>query len=211
MSAVRAGWWVVPLALIASLGSVAYLTAGEEPPAYETSATFSVGPAASLPNDNQKLRALEILERRTMLVTLSRIPTSQIISRRAAERVGVSAGDLTAFRVRGSVLPSAHMIRISVDGPDPDRVERLAVEVADLSVREAQRSYPVFELRPLATVDPPSGPVESDDRRSYAVAGVLGLFFGIGAAYGIGVLRSVKLEELLHEGSGAARLRAEEG
>ena len=190
MRALRAGWWIIPLVLVATLGSVSYLTAGERPPSYVAASTLAVIPNASVPNDSQVLRSLELLERGTMLLTLSRISESDAVRTKAAERMGTPLESLLGYGVQGSVLPGSHMIRISVSGPDPGIVERLARAVAAIAETETTVYYPVFALRPLESVEPPSAPVDSGERRLYAVAGVLGLFIGMGGAYGVGVLRS---------------------
>lgn len=189
LRAIAAGWWIVPVVLAAALGSVAYLTADEKPPTYEASAILAVVPDTSVQNENQVLRSMEILERRSVVSTLSRIPTSGIIRRRAALGLDASLDDLRSYRVDTSILPSTHLVRISVRGPDPELAERFANAVASRSQVEGGRYYRVFAFHIVDRAEQPDAPLEGGERRSYTVAGVLGLFVGVGGAYAVGLLR----------------------
>lgn len=190
LRALRAGWWILPVVLVAALGSAAFLdTSGEERPTYRTEATLAAVPDSSVTNKNQVLRSVEILERRTMVSTLSRIPGSGPVRRSAAEQMGTPLQDLDAYRVETNVMPSTHLVRVGVRGPDPEVAARFANALAAVSEQEAGGYYRLFTLQLLDDATVPGRTSNRDQRRTYAVAGVLGLFLGVGAAYGVGVLR----------------------
>lgn len=190
LRALRAGWWILPVVLVAALGSAAFLDdSGEERLVYQTQATLAVVPDSSVTNPNQMLRSVEVLERRTMVSTLSRIPASGPVRGLAAQRMGTSLRDLRAYRVRTRVLPSTHLIGVTVHGPDPGVAARFANAIAAVAGDEANGYYRVFSLRLLDDAGVPGRPTDRDGKRTYAVAGVLGLFLGAGAAYGVGLVR----------------------
>lgn len=190
LRALRAGWWILPVVLAAALGSVAYLNhSGEERTVYQAEATLAAVPDSTVRNHNHVLRSVEVLERRTMVSTLSRIPGSGPVREMAARRMGIPLRDLQAYRVRTNVMPSTHLIRVTVQGPDPEVAAGFANAVVDVAVEEATGYYRVFALRLLDDAAVPDRATDRDERRTYAVAGVLGLFLGVGAAYGVGVLR----------------------
>ncbi len=189
LEVLRAGWWMAPVVLAAALGSVAYLNSGDAPPVYRTAATLAAVPHPSIRNHIQALRGIEVLERRTMVSTLSRIPTSGKIRAWAAGRLETPLRDLRDYQVRSSVVPNTHLIRVSVQGPDPEVAARFANAVAGSAENNASKYYSVFALKILEDAGVPGRPVQRGEARLYVVAGLLGLFLGLGAAYGVGLLR----------------------
>lgn len=189
--ALRAGWWLLPVVLVAAVGGAAWFdNTGEEATLYRSNVTLAAVPDSSVTNPNQRLRSVEILERRSMVSTLSRLPRSGPLRRRAARRLGVSPGDMGPYSVFTRVLPGTHLIGVTVRGPDADVASDFANALAEVSAEEAGEYYGVFTLRLLDDASVPGVPVgEGEGRRTYAVAGVLGLFLGMGAAYGVGRLR----------------------
>lgn len=186
----RAGWWLLPLVLAAAVGSVLYLHGpGEEATTFRSESTLAAIPDSSVSNPNRRLRIVEILERRTMVATLSRIPRTGPVRRRAAQGMGTPLRDLGPYRVGTRVLPNTHLIRVSVRGPDPEVAAEFADALAGASVEEARGYYRVFALRRFDDAAVPGSAVGDEEARTYAVAGVLGLFLGVGAAYGVGRLR----------------------
>lgn len=189
LGALRAGWWMVPVVLAAALGSVAFLASGEGPPVYRATATLAAAPHPSINNQNQVLRSIEVLERRTMVATLSRIPTSGKIRTWAAGRLETPLRDLREYQVQTSVVPNTHLVRVSVQGPDPEIAARFANAVAGASENNASRYYSVYTLKVLDDAGVPGRSIQRSETRAYVVAGLLGLFLGFGAAYGVGLLR----------------------
>jgi hypothetical protein len=189
LAALQAGWWMAPVVLVAALGSVAFLNSGDAPRVYRTTATLAAVPHPSINNQLWSLRGIEVLERRTMVSTLSRLPTSGRIRAFAAGRLETPLSDLRAYQVQTSVVPNTHLIRVTVQGPDPEIASRFANAVAGASENNASKYYSVFALKVLDDAGVPGRPVERGEARAFVVAGLLGLFLGIGAAYGVGVLR----------------------
>lgn len=191
LGALVAGWWVLPVVLAASLGGAVYLTADDDPSVYEASAILAAVPDSSIENEGQRLRSVEILEQRTMVSTLSRIPASGFLRGRAAGVLGTTEEELRRYEVETAVLPSTYLIRVSVRGPDSTMVDSFANALAEGAQATAGRYYRAFGLRVVDRAVPAEGPVEGEERRVYTLAGVLGLLLGVGAAYGVGVIRTV--------------------
>lgn len=190
LRALRAGWWLAPVVLVASLAGAWYFESTEdERPVYRAVATVAAVPHPSVNNNIHVLRAVEVLERRSMVATLSRIPTSGNIRRAAAKRLETPVREFRAYRIRTSILPNTHLIRLSVQGPDPERAADLANAVAAISEQEATGYYRVFALRVLDRANVPGRSITRESRRAFVVAGILGLLVGLVAAYGYGVLR----------------------
>lgn len=124
-----------------------------------------------------------------MVSTLSKIPTSGKIRTWAAGRLETPVRDLRDYQVQTSVIPNTHLIRVSVHGPDPEITARFANAVAGASENSANRYYSVFTLKILDDAAVPGRPIERGMARAYVVAGLFGLFLGVGAACGVGLLR----------------------
>lgn len=203
LEAFRAGWWVLPLVMAAGLGSVWYLTSGDAPPIYRAEATLAAVPQPSLRNENQVMRAIDILDRGTVVATLSELCTSGAVRRAAAARLGAKLEELVAYEVEADVVPNTHLIRLSVEGPDPELAARFAAALGGATAERAGASYPTFALEPLDEPSVPARPLGRGGRRAYAVAGLLGLALGVAAACGVGLLRMRPMPTAATRGSRA--------
>ena len=184
------GWWIVLLTLAVALGVAWWLT-GRETPIYSAEALLAVGPSSELESNDELLDAIEALERRTVVATFARLPRSPEAKQRAAERLGVEPRDLRAYWVGGSVVPNTNLIRIEVQGPEPERAAEVANAVAAVTRREARQLYRIYSLREVALAEAPRRPERPDLQRNLAVAAVLGLFVGLLAAVGVELARGV--------------------
>lgn len=188
LSALRSGWWMIPVVFIAALTGAALL-GEEQEPLYRSSATLAVVPDTSLEGASDVLNTVEVLDRRTMVATLARLAASEVVRERAAGRMGRSLEELGAYRVDARVIPNTYLMDVTVRGPEPETAAGLAQGVAEAAVAEAGGYYRVFALRVLDRAATPQGPVARSEQRSYVVAGLLGLFVGVLAAFGVGLLR----------------------
>ena len=166
----------------------AWLTA-RQTPVYAAEALLAVTPSSEVESAEEVLDSIEALERRTVVATLARIPRAPETKERAAERMGVDPREVRYYWIGGSVVPSTNVVRIEVQGPDPELAAELADAVAATTRREGRRLYRVYSLRDLARAEVPRRPVRPDARRNAAVAAVLGLFAGLLGAAAIELLR----------------------
>jgi uncharacterized protein involved in exopolysaccharide biosynthesis len=182
VAALRARWWVVVLAMAAAVGVSAVATA-RQPRLYRASTSLVVAPTSDVGAPADILRALETLERRSVIATFARIPGSPDARRIVAEKLG---GSLDGWRIEGSVQPSTNIIRIDAEGPDAARAADVANLAAEATRQEARALYRIFTMRTLATATVPPRPAQPDVRRNLLVAAALGLLLGVLGAYGLG-------------------------
>jgi capsular polysaccharide biosynthesis protein len=175
--ALRRGWWVVILALVVALATATFFTARQDR-VYRASATIVVAPHESVGETVDVLRSLETLERRSVIATFARIPGAPEARAATARHVG-DAGGLSGFRIEASVLPNTNILKIDVEGSDPDRVAAVANAAAEVTRAEVRSLYRVFTTRTLSQASPPSRPVHPDPRRNYVVAALLGVILGL--------------------------------
>lgn len=188
LTALRAGWWIVPVVVAAALGGAAIL-GSEQEPVYRAEATLAVVPHPSTEDVGDVLRSIDVLNRRTMVATFARLPSSSRIRRQAAEELAGGAFDPAAYRIDASVVPNTYLIRLVVRGPEPEAAARVANAHARVTAEQADRFYSAFALRPLDRAEPPARPAAREEERPFLVAGILGLFLGLLGAYGVGRMR----------------------
>lgn len=175
-------WWVVALTVLLSLGGAIAFTR-QQIPVYRTSSTLVVVPDSTIVESADIMRALETLERRTVLATFARLPITRKTRASVEERLGLAPEARRAYRVESSIVPNTNLIRIDVYGPDPERVTALARGLSLQARAEANRTYPIFSMEIVEEAIEPRGPIAPQPERSYLVALSLGLIFGIGVAY----------------------------
>lgn len=179
--ALRGGWWIVAACLVVALATAAILTE-RTPLTYRATTTLVVAPAGSVEETDEVLRSLETLERRTILATFARIPSTRGMKTRVAARTDLAAGSLRDYRLRASVVPYTNAIEIEATGPDPERARAVAMAAAEVTKVEAGAMYPIFELRDFEAADAENDPVHPDPGRNLAVAAIVGLFVGVAGA-----------------------------
>jgi capsular polysaccharide biosynthesis protein len=187
----RVRWWLVVGTVAVALASAAFFTARQDP-VYQAATTLTVVPAPHISQTPDILRALETLERRTIVATVARLADAGHARRAAGRAVGLAEGDLARYRVSTTVLPGTNILRITVSGPHGDRASALANALVRATAAEAHAMYRVFEVRPLETAVPATHPTLPRPTRNYAVAVVLGLLLGAAAALAVDRLMSAR-------------------
>lgn len=178
------GWTAGLLVLAVSVGSSVFFTLRQRP-LYRASASLVVAPTSAVRDTGDILRSLDTLERRSVIATFARLPGSPAVQQAAAQKLGLGTR-LSGCRVSALVLPNTNILRIDVEGSDPQRVAAAANAVALVMRDEVRSLYRVFTLRPLAEAAAPSEPFFPDPRRNVVVGAVLGLFLGALVALVVG-------------------------
>jgi capsular polysaccharide biosynthesis protein len=175
-------WWIIGLTLVVGLGSTAYFT-HRQTPIYQATTTVVIGPSEKLAKIGEIVDSLNTLDRRSVVATYAKIPTSRTVRDRAREQLGLSHSQMRLYQVRTSVVPDTNILQIAIEGPDP----RLAAEVANAVAEQAksyvQEFYGIFGLKVLDRASQPSRPVGPELTRNLSVGAVLGLLLGIGLAF----------------------------
>lgn len=180
-SAVRRNWLVAVAVFALALIITAIVTA-RQTPRYESSAQLVAAPSATITDPADLVRALETLERRTVVATFARIPASDEARRAVRDGLKIEPRLAGQFRTHGSVVPSTNIIRIDAEGPDPRIAAAMANAAAELTAREAESLYRVYSLRFIERATPATRPVHPDRQRNFMVGAALGLFLGVVAA-----------------------------
>jgi capsular polysaccharide biosynthesis protein len=192
-NAIRRGWWIVAAAIVVAV-LVAVVAMKMIEPTYRASTLVAVTPSATVTDPEDILKALETLERRTVIATFARIPGTPESREAVSMREGIDAKTLRAYHADGSVLPSTNIIRIAVEGPDPRVASRFANALAEQTGAQARGMYRIYTMKVLETATPSSRPVRPDRRRNYLVAVAAGLLAGLAAAFSVEHLRPSRAE-----------------
>jgi capsular polysaccharide biosynthesis protein len=184
----RRGWWLILLLAVVGAGTAALVTARQEP-VYETSAMLVVAPTPETTDTSEIIRSLDALDRRTVIATFARIPSTREVRQAVGEELGMHRREIRLFRIRGSVVTSTNILRIEVSGPDGEKAAAIANSAAVITARDAHSLYRVYSLRLLARAESPGRPSFPDPRRNLLVGVALGVFLGIAAALVLDRLR----------------------
>lgn len=179
VGALARGRWIVLGVLAASLLAATALTATQTP-LYRAETALAVRPNSEVDDPADVLRALETLERRTILVTLARIPTSRPTRQAVEGRLGEDA--LHGYDLRASPVAYANLIRIEVTGPDRDRATEIAAAVGERTRRTGRSLYRIYSLETFEPARAGGTPVSPDWGRNLVVAALLGAVIGVGVA-----------------------------
>lgn len=186
--ALRRGWWLIVLLVIIALAATMWFTSRQRP-VYEASAMLVVAPSAETTESGDIVRGLDTLERRTVVATFARIPTTREARSEIAETLGVGEKALRGVRIHGSVVPNTNIIRISAEGPTSEMVAAAANGAAELTARKAKSLYRIYSLHPLEAATEPRRADYPDPQRNLLVGGLLGLVLGIAATLALDRLR----------------------
>jgi capsular polysaccharide biosynthesis protein len=150
-----------------------------QPPEHRASNLMAVKPSSSITEPTGILRALETLERRTVLATFARLASTRTIREAAAAAMNLETTALKRYKVRGKVLPHRNMIEIETTGPDAEVAARLANAAAAATRTEAARLYGIYEMAVLEEAQARPATARPGPVRSSMASGVVGLFLGI--------------------------------
>jgi capsular polysaccharide biosynthesis protein len=184
LDALARRWWLPMVMLAVGLVS-AYVWTARQTSVYRASALLVVVPDGQLEGGGDILRSLDALERRTLLATFARLPSTNESRRAVAQVLQRQPEALAAFHVGAAVVPNTNLIRIDVDGPDPAVASQLANAAGELTAQHVRALYRIYTMRPIAAAQPPPCPLYPDPRRNYVVSAVLGLFVGMVAAVAV--------------------------
>jgi capsular polysaccharide biosynthesis protein len=179
--ALRRWWWVVVLLIVLAMVT-AFLVTSRQQSVYESSAMLIVGPSSETREASEILRGLDTLERRTVIATFARIPATLEVREAVALELGVESKALRPYKIHGSVVPNTNIMRIGVEGPNPETAASIANAAAEVTAAEARQLYRVYSMRVLARAIPRGTPTFPDPQRNLLVGGAVGLFLGIAAA-----------------------------
>ncbi len=206
LRAARRRWWLVAVALIAALAAAAVVNSASRP-RYATSVTFFVTTPSEATSESYQggLFSEQRVKSYVSLITSERL---------AAMVAGQPGIDLPAGQIQSRIsahsLPDTVLLRATVTDTDRVRVRHLAAAVAQQFIALVTTvETPAGGEAPRIRVQIISGPAEPTpvsprSSRNLALAVLLGLLLGVGAAVVADALdTTVKTPEALAEVAGA--------
>jgi capsular polysaccharide biosynthesis protein len=178
--ALRRNWLAALIVFAVTVGLSWFFNAAQKP-VYEATAHLVVAPA-SLTSEDNVIRAVESLDRRTVLATFARIASAETMPDAAAKRLGLDASRLRGYVTRGSVISNTNVIRVTTSGPEARTAAAVANAVAAATAEQAKALYQVYTLQFLSSARTPRRPVYPDPMRNFLVGVTLAILFAAAAA-----------------------------
>jgi len=178
------GWWIIVLVMLAAMNFsllVSYLT----PPVYETSSRFVVSPnAAAYSNSWDIVDSLDTLDRRSIINTYKELLASPAVYGVSPELQNMNQEELaTQYSVSAVVVPDTNILKLTVEGPDPDGVVMVANAVGQEALAYINKLYPVYNFNVLDEPEVPLKPIRPEPVSNAALALLVGAVLGTGLAF----------------------------
>ena len=178
------GWWIIVLLALATMNFslvVSYFT----PPVYETSSRFVVSPnAAVYSNSWDIVDSLDTLDRRSIINTYKELLASPAVYGTNPELQNMSPAELDAkYSIVAVVVPDTNILKLTVEGPDPEGVVLVANAVGKEALEYINRLYPVYNFSILDAPEMPTKPIRPEPVGNAALALLIGTVLGTGLAF----------------------------
>lgn len=178
------GWWIIILVMLAAMNFsllVSYLT----PPVYETSSRFVVSPnAAVYSNSWDIVDSLDTLDRRSIINTYKELLAGQAVYGDSPELKSMDQEELaTKYSIVAVVVPDTNILKLTVEGPDPNGVVTVAKAVGSEAVDYINKLYPVYNFNILDEPEVPIKPIRPEPVSNAALALLIGAVLGTGLAF----------------------------
>ncbi len=196
----RRYWWLILSAFAFGFGATAAFTSLRAP-TYRATTTLVVGPNESLKTPREVVDSLNTLDRRSVVATFAKLPSSRTVRERAQGQLQLNEAQLKPYDVRTVVVPDTNVLEVSVEGPDPRLTAALADAVAQQTTQYTREFYDIYGMKVLDRAQEPTERVGPGLSRTLLVGAVLGLLIGVGVASVFDYLRRLKGRS----GSAAAR------
>ena len=177
------GWWIIVLMMLAAMNFsllVSYLT----PPIYEASSRFVVSPnAAVYSNSWDIVDSLDTLDRRSIINTYKELLAGQAVYGDSPELVEMGQDELAKYSIVAVVIPDTNILKLTVEGPDPNGVVLVAKAVGTEALDYINKLYPVYNFNILDDPEVPIKPIRPEPVNNAALALLIGAVLGTGLAF----------------------------
>ncbi|HEX2835400.1 MAG TPA: Wzz/FepE/Etk N-terminal domain-containing protein [Thermoanaerobaculia bacterium] len=178
--------WMWGAAVFGATLLIAAIAGAVQQPVYESAAQLIVAPAGGATMDTSDvIRSVETLERRTVVATFARIPSTEDMRSLVATRLRLDAETAARYRTRGTVVPNTNILRVDTQGPDPGIAARIANLSAELLAIQAQQLYRVYTLQMLSRASAPREPILPNRSRILLVGFVIGLALAFATVFAL--------------------------
>jgi diguanylate cyclase (GGDEF)-like protein len=175
-------WWIVLLTVLVAL-NVALISAYLTKPTYQASVRFSVSPSASEMIDGQAiLNSMDVLDKPTVAQTYAEFLNSERIYRETLVSMNLNLADMDDYTRSSVVIPSSNILELTVTGPNPDIVSKLANNVGQKAIQNVKALYRVYDITILDPAQVPTIPISPQPLRDGALAVLLGSVIGVALA-----------------------------
>lgn len=175
-------WWMVLLIWAVSV-AVGFIITKRESSVYYSYTMLAVAPNRKVNEVSEIIRSIETLDRRSILATFAKISTTRETFKSAVNLLNIDPSAFKEYEVDALVLPNTNIIRINVEGPDPNQAANLAQSIAAVTEEEVRSMYRIFKMEKITDAIPNPVPIRPDPKRNLLVAGIIGLFLGLVAAF----------------------------
>jgi diguanylate cyclase (GGDEF)-like protein len=152
----------------------------QQPRIYESESTFVIRPHSSLILQDEFVSTLDTLSRRVEINnTFAEVTTSKLIKDRAAENLGLTSEQRQGLSASGRVLAGTNILRLTVQGRDPEVAQAFAEAVSEETVAYVSNLYDVFELGQLDAASLSRTPVSPKPGLNLTIGLVLGVILGL--------------------------------
>jgi uncharacterized protein involved in exopolysaccharide biosynthesis len=187
----RRAWWAVLLAVAVVLSATIYFIS-QQPPIYRATTTLVLRPDQRSAEARGVRDGLEMFDRRSIIATYAKIPSSQTVRQRAQQQVGIPANQARDYAVRTVVVPDTNILEVAVEGPDRRVAAELANAIAAETPDYGKQFYGGLQLTVLDVASEPRQPIRPDVLRSLGLGAVLGSLLGIASAFIVEYVRDRK-------------------
>lgn len=137
-----------------------------------------VSPSSQLREDHL-INSLNTLDRRTIVATVAKIPSSATVRSRAWGKLSAPGLSLKQFKVTTIVLPDTNILQVSVEGPDPAVASSFANAIAEVTTSSLPEYYDMYQLTLLDRATAPSYRVRPSLTRNMSVGILMSTLLGI--------------------------------
>jgi diguanylate cyclase (GGDEF)-like protein len=173
-------WWLVLTGFI--VVTVAGFTFSfSQQPRYRSTITLVISPKASITELSAVRQSLDTLDNSSIINTYAEIVKSRSIYEQAMKSLGITPtlDPKKNVDVLVTVIQKTNLIRIDVEGMNPQLVFTMANSVADQAIDYVNNLYELYEIKVLDPAVLPLKPFSPEVLRDIALATALGMIFGV--------------------------------
>ena len=188
-------WWLIVLTFLVSFVTTSLFTF-RRPATYRAATTLVVGPNEKITAPREIVDTLDTLDRRSVIATFAKVPSSRTVRERAQTQLGLAAAQIEPYQVKTVVVTDTNVLEVSVEGPDPQLTANFVNAIAQQTRDYAQEFYNIYAMKVLDQAEVPQGPVRAEWLRELGVGSAIGLLVGLGTALSLNYLRRWKRSRL---------------
>jgi len=182
--ALQRGWWIIVFTMLVAMNFsllVSYLTT----PIFQVSSRFIVSPNAGIYDNSWDIvSSLDTLDRRSIINTYKELLASRSIYGGSPELQDLSAEELDKdYAISVVVVPDTNILKLTVEGPDPERAVVIANAIGTQSLDAINKLYPVYNFSILDKPELPTTPIRPQTVQNAGLALLIGAIIGVALTF----------------------------